>query len=577
MLQLKSNVRDRLRMIWLIIVLPLINSCHFEHQKLPSITIPLNKPYAEWTLSHTDYSGNPYDVIASATFSHKKTGTRKRSLMFYDDRDHLWKFRFTGTRKGIWKIKTEGPGNLGGLKGTIKVTESDTRYPGFLTGKGSAWIWEGTGEEFVPQLVMTGGPEEYWVDNQVDTAKIDQTIREFIEETGFTGFHIPGGGGWWYHIDDKNTRNSLNKPIGSQNPDPRSFQVYEEFLTRCYEAGAATHIWMWGSDAWGTSGPAGIGGCMSDTDRRTIRYIAGRLGPIPGWSMGYGYDLYVWIGADDLQTWYDFFKANLGGWEHLLGGRADSIDIEIDEENFRPWRENRSGLKHRPVSLTYWTGDYSGHMDFRVAYPWYVKNLLSADIPQLQEDRFRIRSMERRFQHKDYTSRMVVRGLWHSTVCGGVGNIWGNLLPHMENDLGSEPFNNMATGTIRGIRDTVDIKDEIKTYSIFWFEKNRFSADLVRDNRLMENITGEEVLYDRNKNPINVCLRNEDHSKYVFYAEKAESVQMDLSHCEKDLDAVAVDTRKPYKEMVIGRLYPVLFTWQAPYKSDWAIAVGVFD
>jgi hypothetical protein len=38
--------------------------------------------------------------------------------------------------------------------------------------------------------------------------------------------------------------------------------------------------------------------------------------------------------------------------------------------------------------------------------------------------------------------------------------------------------------------------------------------------------------------------------------------------------AVAVDTKKEYRERGIGTLRPGKHTWQAPHKSDWAIAVG---
>ncbi|UCG58501.1 MAG: hypothetical protein JSU70_03130, partial [Phycisphaerales bacterium] len=40
-------------------------------------------------------------------------------------------------------------------------------------------------------------------------------------------------------------------------------------------------------------------------------------------------------------------------------------------------------------------------------------------------------------------------------------------------------------------------------------------------------------------------------------------------------NAVAVDTRKAYAELVLGGLSPAVRKWQAPYRSDWAIAVGI--
>ncbi|MAG93645.1 MAG: hypothetical protein CMJ48_07840, partial [Planctomycetaceae bacterium] len=42
------------------------------------------------------------------------------------------------------------------------------------------------------------------------------------------------------------------------------------------------------------------------------------------------------------------------------------------------------------------------------------------------EDRFRIRH-SKTYADKDYTMEMTRRGLWHSTMAGGVANIWGHL------------------------------------------------------------------------------------------------------------------------------------------------------
>lgn len=40
---------------------------------------------------------------------------------------------------------------------------------------------------------------------------------------------------------------------------------------------------------------------------------------------------------------------------------------------------------------------------------------------------------------------------------------------------------------------------------------------------------------------------------------------------------VAVDTLKPYRELDLGMLEPGKQTWKAPYRSDWAVAVGRFS
>jgi hypothetical protein len=68
-----------------------------------------------------------------------------------------------------------------------------------------------------------------------------------------------------------------------------------------------------------------------------------------------------------------------------------------------------------------------------------------------------------------------------------------------------------------------------------------------------------------------------DKGRAGFYAENAESITMDLSDMDGRRPAVAVDTKKQYREIEIGPLKPGKHTWKAPHKSDWAIAVGNFE
>lgn len=541
----------------------------FNADCLKDKTGHLNEPYLEWEIKWDGAEGNPYDVIAHAVFTHTKSGEQETSLMFFDG-DNTWKFRFTGTKTGEWKLTTSGPGELDSQTATVTIQKNPEKRNGFFTTKGPKWIWAGSGNAIVPQFVMMRPPKGYWADGRVVTQAIAETVQEFIHEHGFTGFHFSGIAGAWFDIELSDTKDSDDKPIGPQNPDPRTFRVFEEFLIRSYQAGAATHIWMWGADSHADSGPEGIGGPMSKTDQRILRYIAARLGPIPGWSMGYGYDLHAWADEDELQNWYDFLKEQLGGWPHPLGARADRYDAN----NAQLLKSGEEKLTRRPYTEVFWSGDYVGHYDYRVAYAWFSKLSGYLGKPQFEEDRFRIRS-HRVFQHKDYTSDMTLRSMWHSTMAGGVANIWGNLLPHSDNNKGSQPYDNRAKGEIHGAKFTVDIKDQIKTYHKFWFEHNRFSFDLVRDNELTGNEVGPVFLDPNGGGYISVCLRDRDNENYIFYVENDDHVRMDLRGMQGKQHAIAVDTRKSYAEQKLNSLEPKLYaSFELPYRSTWAIAVG---
>jgi hypothetical protein len=65
-------------------------------------------------------------------------------------------------------------------------------------------------------------------------------------------------------------------------------------------------------------------------------------------------------------------------------------------------------------------------------------------------------------------------------------------------------------------------------------------------------------------------------AQYIFYRDEADSLRLDLRGMGGEQRAVAVDTRRPYEEIDLGALPPREQTWQAPNRSDWAIAVGEF-
>ena len=53
-------------------------------------------------------------------------------------------------------------------------------------------------------------------------------------------------------------------------------------------------------------------------------------------------------------------------------------------------------------------------------------------------------------------------------------------------------------------------------------------------------------------------------------------MNMDFSPASSPLQAIVVNTRRPYEEIEGGRLSPKKHSWRAPRESDWAVAVGQF-
>jgi hypothetical protein len=73
-----------------------------------------------------------------------------------------------------------------------------------------------------------------------------------------------------------------------------------------------------------------------------------------------------------------------------------------------------------------------------------------------------------------------------------------------------------------------------------------------------------------------VCLKDSQMRHYIFYKENTTSIERDLSAMSEGQKAIAVDTKKPYSEIFIGRFTPKKHTWNAKYPSDWIIAIGDF-
>jgi hypothetical protein len=484
--------------------------------------------YVEVDIHNPTWSDNPFDLEASVTFTHQTSGTTITTGMFYDN-NNTWSFRFTGMELGNWSFTTNSAdADLDGLTGTIAVNPNDNPNAyGFTTksdvdpNKWARYIGnDGEMEVFVPQLLMAGDVSRY-----SDASLIEAGISTFIDGHGFTGFHVPELAGRWfdYNQADDTVFNSMT------NPDIQTFEVLEQIILQTHQAGGVVHLWAWGDRARQETPDFLVGGKNGVVDQRLQRYIAARLGALPGWSLGYGFDLDEWVKEPEIHAWQDFMQSQLG-WFHFLGGRPEGPNFGTDHSAYTSWNQEL---------------DYSSYEHHRPTYDVYVASLEELpDRPVMSEDRFRVRS-----RTKDYTLDETRQGLWHSTMAGGVANIWGNLTPTtdtVDQFYLSNPYPN---------------QDQLKTYSVFFFDNGRFLADMTRANELTDGY----------------ALKTADDSSYVFYKENTSSLQVDLSGMSGSQKVIAVDTKAAYSEIDLGTLAPGSHTIQLDYSSDWAIAIGLFD
>lgn len=394
---------------------------------------------------------------------------------------------------------------------------------GALTSFGDKWGWTGTDEAFVPQLVMYASPDRFH--GQPD--RIDADIRRFLKEHGFNGFHVVVACRWFDLHEESCAEIEGTVPA----IDERTFDALELLIRRTHAAGGMVHIWLWGDEerAWTASSRPDWGGQMGPVERGLMDEIARRLGPLDGWSMGYGFDLDEWVTAERLRAWRDYLQDALPSFR-FLGGRPEGPNRGTDHAQDAAWNEDL---------------DYASYEHHRPTYEVYVAALEASDgKPVMSEDRFRIRRSDP-YADKNYTAESTRRGLWLSAMAGGIANIWGNLENGGSHEAGSAPYPN---------------PDQLKTYARFF--EGRFRKDLERCNALAQ--------------PGVRCLKRPTGAHYVFYAEDAEAIVMDLSGMDGAQPVVAVDAKGAYQEIDGRTLAPGLHTWRAPHRSDWAIAIGRF-
>lgn len=514
------------------------------HAAADLLNTTLYSPYVEWAVADVKYAGNPFDVKAQITFTHVDSGATRTTGVFYDS-DGQWKFRFSGDLPGQWEFSSSSAhAGLDGLKGTVQVAAhaaAGTAGLGFVTGQGKQWAWQSGPDAlkpFVPQLVMYSGiPSAFHPDKSPD--KIGKDIEQFLTGHGFNGFHVPSLASRWFDFDASKDTVS----VSMQNPDPRTFEALEALIVQTHAAGGMVHIWMWGDEGRGQTPLDLVGGANGEVDQRLQQYIAARLGPLPGWTMGYGYDLWEWADGDMLADWHDNVH-KLAGWERMLSAR---------------WEKNK--LTQATEEL-----DIAGYEQHKPDYDTYVKTIDARGKPALSEDRFRIRD-DKAHQAKDYTEVEVRKGMWISTMAGGVANIWGNVMG-ISQEAGSLPFEHPEWS---------------RTWADFFDKPGRFTFDMERRPDLVEG-DGAYALFDAVTGML------------IVYAEATDSVQINLLDLLTDgaldeetgggsgqklssmqIRVVAVDTTAAYHEIDLG-IFDVdagTLDLKLPGTSDWAIELRI--
>jgi hypothetical protein len=306
-------------------------------------------PVLEWSVDNPDWAGNPFDVLASATFTHTASGEERKVGMFFAG-GTTWKFRFSGTRLGEWTFTTASKDREhAGHDGTVTIEPNPDRDAcGFVTtvptpaplaksaktagDEGRVWHvgnkWarynsSGNLETFVPHFRMGFEKNNF----NRGSSEIDGWLNKWMGDEGFNGGHVFMAG-YWVNRDGGST-------FENRDPDTRSFDVLENMINKVRNRGGVTHIWYCGDCARAQCPQAGFGdnGAATDGEKKLLRYIGSRLGPLPGWIMGYGYDLPEHVNTSELRGWGNYLRDNMA-CDHMLGARDQGGNI-----NYSLWPE----------------------------------------------------------------------------------------------------------------------------------------------------------------------------------------------------------------------------------------------
>jgi len=385
-----------------------------------------------------------WDVAGTCTWTHtSKSGTTQRtSLVWYSGNADTYVFRFGASLPGRWTGKTRSPiSKLDGHELRVTVlpptNPNRTGWSGSFQSEPTAWAHqkgpEGKLAKRTPILIMMPDVQRWHDDHSI----MRKFVAEFNENHGFNGGHISTIGHAWF---DASSSDDLSKTPAT--PDIRTFAALETAAREWSDRGGWLHLWMWGK---GDSGdfaelPGGYNGPVS---RRINRYLAARLGPVPGWSLGLGWDVEFWADEQKLKWWLDEIIPNLGGWHHWVGHRYSDSDIGRGHD---PEPANKGEYLERGIkwnTLRPGTEQYAGWEHWATTTSDAALDAarkVFADRPMLSEDRFRQRQgawRQKDMRADDDILREIPR--WATR---GIGAIYGRLLEPGTN--GSEPWPNKA-------------------------------------------------------------------------------------------------------------------------------------
>jgi hypothetical protein len=507
--------------------------------------------YTEFSLVNPTWSGNPFDVRAEVRFVHPQS--TRITEMFYAG-DGVWKFRFTGTRTGQWRFRTSSEDeDLHGHTGLVFVQpRTDVICKGFLHPVGNKFaVMEEDIEDlegYVYQVFMN--QQDYEQQHRHASRILGHPSRTDLiadywrntEDNGFEVYFFAVFYSWFrmgaLSIDDF----SGKADPALDHPDPALFDMLERAIVYAHERGGRTHIWAWGDNDRKQTPNHLPDGFRGERHRRLIRYIAARLGPLPGWAMNFGFDTVEMPNAEDDSVWWARQMNDAMGWPHILTSRGWDHP-EFGAHSYAGFGGNPYDLETTdkgPIGYDEILQDLTGHPDKPSIYEerhtynrWQCWPHAVSDPDRLNEAGSR-------------------RLIWWQAMAGGMGGFFGHF---------SERFNQYGPFRSDGAcgYHPASLKRAFRTHRRFW-DGGRLKRNMVPANHRIHGGRG-------------YCLATPDSRYMIFFAEDTEAVTIDLRGMPGSQSITAVDACAEYEEIACGTVGPAVHTIHLKRRSDWAVSL----
>jgi hypothetical protein len=354
------------------------------------------------------------------------------------------------------------------------------------------------------------------------------------------------------------------------SPDLDVFDALEYAIQYAHRRGGRTHIWAWGDNDRKQTPNFLPGGVLGDVHKRLMRYMAARLGPLPGWSMNFGFDTLELPKPEPITSEWAKYLNNRMGWKHMLCARGwnnrafginsyagfsgsyelttskngpsgyEEIVDDVDSDRSKPHlyeeRHTYNRFKYVDPRSCKEPGDGADQYGMGDGYACWPLKLNNEEQARLNEDGCR-------------------RLIWREQMAGGLGGFFGHFSVRFN---GFGPFSeNCGCGY-----HPDSLKRAFRCFRDFW-AKDRFMFAMAVDTGRVRQSTG-------------YCMRTEDCRHFVFFIENNGTAEIDLTGMPGSQQVVVVDVKKEYLEISKGRMSAGRKKIDFGYTSDWAIAIGDF-